>query len=177
MHRNGTFDWNSSHFITRPTDGQGRGASEHGNWIDPRVEDIIECRKERTDQYPWRKEVSSFCKRILVVDDDQGILDSFEVLLGDRYDLMKAENGYEALRILEADPPQLMFLDIKMPGINGIDILKKLREDQNNVGVVVITASNQEGIEEEAKTFGIIDYLKKPFDISEIDRIATQVLS
>jgi len=121
--------------------------------------------------------VSSFCKRILVVDDDQGILDSFEVLLGDRYDLMKAENGYEALRILEADPPQLMFLDIKMPGINGIDILKKLREDQNNVGVVVITASNQEGIEEEAKTFGIIDYLKKPFDISEIDRIATQVLS
>ena len=52
-------------------------------------------------------------KRVLVVDDDQGILDSFEVLLGEQYNLIKAENGYEALRILKDDPPQLMFLDIK----------------------------------------------------------------
>ena len=116
-------------------------------------------------------------RRILVVDDDRGILDSFEVLLGDRFDLIKAENGADALRILEVDPPELMFLDIRMPGINGIDILKKLREDRNHVGVVVITASNEEGIEEEAKSFGLLDYLKKPLDIFEIDRIASRVLS
>jgi DNA-binding NtrC family response regulator len=115
-------------------------------------------------------------KRILVVDDDQGILDSFEVLLGDRYDLVKAENGYEALRILEANPPQLMFLDIKMPGLDGIDILKKLQEDRKNVGVVVITATDQEKTEEEAKSLGVIDYLKKPLDIFEVERIASQVL-
>ncbi len=76
-------------------------------------------------------------KRILVVDDDQGILDSFEVLLGDRYDLIRAENGYEALRILESNPPQLIFLDIKMPGIDGIDILKKLQKDKKNVEVMI----------------------------------------
>jgi DNA-binding NtrC family response regulator len=116
-------------------------------------------------------------KRILVVDDDQGILDSFEVLLGDRYDLVKAENGYEALRILEEDPPQLMFLDIKMPGLNGMDILKKLQDDRKDVGVVVITATSQEGIEEEAKSFGIINYLKKPLDIFEVDRIASQAFA
>jgi len=116
-------------------------------------------------------------KRILVVDDDQGILDSFEVLLGDRYDLVKAENGYEALRILAADPPHLMFLDIKMPGLDGIDILKKLQEDQKKVGVVVITATDQEKTEEEAKSLGVIDFLKKPLDIFEIERIASQVLS
>ena len=116
-------------------------------------------------------------KRILVVDDDQGILDSFEVLLGDRYDLVKAENGYEALKILETNPPELMFLDIKMVGIDGIDILKKLHKEANKVGVVIITASNQEGIEEEAKSFGIIDFLRKPLDVFEIDRIASQVLS
>jgi PleD family two-component response regulator len=56
--------------------------------------------------------MKNLTKRILVVDDDQGILDSFEVLLGDRYNLVKAENGYEALRILETDPPQLIFLDM-----------------------------------------------------------------
>ena len=115
-------------------------------------------------------------KRILVVDDDQGILDSFEVLLGDRYDVVMAENGYEAIQIIDAHPPQLMFLDIKMPGLNGIDILKKLKADQKQVGVVVITASGHEKTEEEAKSLGVIDYLKKPLDICEIDRIASQAL-
>ncbi len=111
-----------------------------------------------------------------MVDDDHGILDSFEVLLGDRYNLVKADNGYEALRILEADPPQLMFLDIKMPGLDGIDVLKKLQRDQKRVGVVVITASNQEETEEEAKSLGVIDYLKKPLDIFEIERITSSLL-
>ena len=121
--------------------------------------------------------MDNFSKRILVVDDDQGILDSFEVLLGDRYDLLKAKNGYEALRILETDPPRLMFLDIKMPGIDGMDILRKLKQDQKDVEVVVITAAVQEKTEEEAKSLGVIDYLKKPLDIFEVERIASQVLS
>jgi DNA-binding NtrC family response regulator len=116
-------------------------------------------------------------KRILVVDDDQGILDSFDVLLGDRYDLVKAENGYEALQILESNPPTLMFLDIRMPGLNGIDLMKKVHKDQKNVRVVVITATNQEKTEEEARSLGVIGYLKKPLDIFEIDRITSQVLS
>jgi two-component system, response regulator, stage 0 sporulation protein F len=124
----------------------------------------------------WRNSMESITKRILVVDDDQGILDSFEVLLGDRYDLIKAENGYEALRILDVDPPQLMFLDIKMPGLNGIDILKKLQGNEKHVEVVVITGSCQEGIEEEAKSLGVIDYLKKPLDIFEVERITSHVL-
>jgi two-component system nitrogen regulation response regulator NtrX len=134
-------------------------------------------REEGREIQFWRKEMENLSKRILVVDDDQGILDSFEVLLGDRYDLVKAENGYEALRILEANPPHLMFLDIKMPGLDGIDILKRLQEDQKKVGVVVITATDQEKTEEEAKSLGVIDFLKKPLDIFEIERIASKVLS
>jgi DNA-binding NtrC family response regulator len=121
--------------------------------------------------------MANFSKRILVVDDDQGILDSFEVLLGDRYDLVKAENGYEALRVLETNPPQLMFLDIKMPGLNGIDVLRRLQENQKKVDVVIITATDQEKTENEAKSLGVIDYLKKPLDIFELNRITSQVLS
>jgi two-component system response regulator (stage 0 sporulation protein F) len=120
--------------------------------------------------------MENLTKRILVVDDDQGILDSFEVLLGDRYDVVIAENGYQAMQIIETHPPQLMFLDIKMPGLNGIDILKKLKEDQKQVDVVVITASGHEKTEEEARSLGIIDYLKKPLDIYEIDRVTSQAL-
>lgn len=116
-------------------------------------------------------------KRVLVVDDDQGILDSFEVLLGDQYDLLKAESGHEALHILETDTPQLMFLDIKMPGISGMDVLKKLKSDRKRVDVVVITASSQDGIEEEARSLGVIDCLKKPLDIFEVERITSQYLN
>ena len=121
--------------------------------------------------------MNNLTKRILVVDDDQGILDSFEVLLGDRYDLIKAENGYEALRVLEDDPPQLIFLDIKMPGLNGIDVLKKIHKDQKDVEVVIITATDQEKTEEEAKSLGVVDYLKKPIDIFDVERITSQVLN
>jgi CheY-like chemotaxis protein len=116
-------------------------------------------------------------KRVLVVDDDQGILDSFEVLLGDQCNLVKAENGREALHILETDTPELMFLDIKMPGISGIDVLKKLQTDRKRVDVVVITASTQEGVEEEARSLGVIDYLKKPFDVFDVERITSQYLN
>ena len=119
--------------------------------------------------------MGSLSKRILVVDDDQGILDSFEVLLADRYDLVKAEDGFKALQILETNPPRLMFLDIKMPGLNGIDVLRKLQRNRKDVRVVVITATNQENTEEEAISMGAMRYLRKPLDIFEIDRIASQV--
>ncbi len=121
--------------------------------------------------------MNNIAKRILVVDDDQGILDSFEVLLGDRYDLVKAENGYEALRLLEHDPPQLIFLDIKMPGLNGMDVLKRIHKDQKDIEVVIITATDQEKTEEDAKALGVIDYLKKPIDIFDVERITSQLLN
>lgn len=116
-------------------------------------------------------------KRILVVDDDQGILDSFEVLLGDRYDLVMADNGYEALRIIETETPRLVFLDIKMPGLNGMDVLKRLQKDQKNVEVVIITATHREETEREAKSLGAIDFLMKPLNIVDVERITSQVLS
>jgi response regulator of citrate/malate metabolism len=64
-----------------------------------------------------------------------------------------------------------------MPGLNGIDVLKRLRDDRKRVDVVIITASDQEKTEKEAEFLGVIDYLKKPLDIFEVDRITSQVLS
>jgi DNA-binding response OmpR family regulator len=64
-----------------------------------------------------------------------------------------------------------------MPGLDGIDVLRRLQKDQKKVGVVIITGTDQEKTEDEARSLGVVDYLKKPLDIFEIDRIATQVLS
>ncbi len=116
-------------------------------------------------------------KRILVVDDDRGILDSFEVLLGDRYDLVMTDNGYEALRMIEDDPPRLIFLDLKMPGLDGMSVLRRVREGQRAVEVVIITATQREETEREAKSLGVVDFLMKPLNIGEVERIASQVLS
>ena len=57
-------------------------------------------------------------KEILVVDDDQGILESFDAMLGDDYPLMTVDNGLEAVEYAKTHKPRLIFLDIKMPGIN-----------------------------------------------------------
>jgi two-component system response regulator (stage 0 sporulation protein F) len=69
-----------------------------------------------------------------------------------------------------------MFLDIKMPGLDGLNILKKLRGNDKHTEVVVITASCQEEIEEEAKALGVIDCLKKPLGIFEVERIPSHIL-
>jgi len=55
--------------------------------------------------------------------------------------------------------------------------LRKLKKDQKNVEVVIITATDQEKTEEEAKSLGVIDYLKKPLDIFEVERITSQILN
>ena len=67
---------------------------------------------------------------IFVVDDDQGILESFDAMLGDDYPLVMVNSGSNALRLLLEKNPRLLFLDIKMPGINGIEVLKWIREQR-----------------------------------------------
>jgi CheY-like chemotaxis protein len=65
---------------------------------------------------------------IFIVDDDQGILDSFEAMLGDEYQLVMVDNGTEALELIIEQNPRLLFLDLKIPGYNGLEVLKRIRE-------------------------------------------------
>ena len=110
-------------------------------------------------------------KKILVVDDDTGILESFDVLLGEEHDMVSAQSGDEALQKLRAAPYQLVFLDIKMPGMSGIEVLRWIRSQPAAPRVVIVTALPNEEYEEEARLLGIDEYVKKPFDVGEIQRI------
>ena len=94
-------------------------------------------------------------KRILVIDDDQGILESFDVLFGDEHEMVNAQNGYQALEKLKDGAYQLIFLDIKMPGMNGIEVLRWIRSQSSTTRVVVVTALPQEEYEEEARRLGV----------------------
>ncbi len=111
-------------------------------------------------------------KKIMIVDDDRGILESFEVLLADEYPLLTASNGEAALNLLEKDLPALIFLDINMPGINGRQLLSRFQNMGLNSKVVVITGSSDEMLKEEVINLGACGFIKKPFDIGEIQDIA-----
>ncbi len=113
---------------------------------------------------------------IAVVDDDQGILDSFDAILGDDYLLFMVNNGTDALELLSKQNPRLLFLDIKIPRPNGLEVLKWIREKGISTIVVIVTAMPQGYYEEIAQQYGVYRYLHKPFDVDEVEEIASTVL-
>jgi len=115
-------------------------------------------------------------REIVVVDDDQGILESFDVMLGDDYHLVTLDDGFEAIEYVKSHKPRLIFLDIKMPGISGIDVLKRLRREKIDAAVVIVTATTQSHYENEAECLGVTAYLRKPFEVDEVETIARRVL-
>lgn len=68
--------------------------------------------------------------KVLLADDDKDILDYLKIEMGEKYDLITAENGTEALALAEAESPDVIVLDIIMPGMNGLDVCMKLRGDE-----------------------------------------------
>lgn len=113
---------------------------------------------------------------IFVVDDDRGILDSFDAMLGDDYPLVMVDNGVQALDLLNEYQPRLLFLDIKMPGMNGLDLLQSIRRNGMSTQVVIVTALPQEQYEELAHQYGVYRYLRKPLDVDEVENITRNAL-
>ena len=113
---------------------------------------------------------------IVVVDDDQGVLDAFDAMLGDEYPLIMVDNGNEALALISQLTPRLLFLDIKMPKPNGMDVLKLVWERGMATKVVIVTALHQEHYENQARKYGVYRYLRKPLDVDEVEAITTSVI-
>jgi DNA-binding NtrC family response regulator len=113
---------------------------------------------------------------ILVVDDDAGVRESFEAVLAKEYELAYATQGGEALRLLSARDFSLVLLDIRMPGMDGIEVLRRIRELNDQTDVVVITAVKSLKTAVEAIKLGACDYITKPFDLHEILALIKRVV-
>jgi DNA-binding NtrC family response regulator len=113
---------------------------------------------------------------ILIVDDDAGVRDSFETVLAKDYDLVFATQGPEALRILSARDVNLVLLDIRMPGMDGIEVLRRIKEVNDQTEVVVVTAVKSLKTAVEAIKLGASDYITKPFDIHDILALIKRVM-
>jgi phosphoserine phosphatase RsbU/P len=107
-------------------------------------------------------------RRALVVDDDPDINRLVRVRLTTRgYQVTAAANGEEALRLLADDPFDLLFLDVSMPGIGGLEVLDTVRERALDLAVIMMTAFGSEQVAIEALRRGADDYLRKPFERNE----------
>jgi len=103
--------------------------------------------------------------RILIVDDEQSIRSSLAKLLEYQgYETLQAEDGFEALSLVEERPPDLVLLDIKMPRMDGLEVLQKIRETHEDLAVVMISAHGTIETAVEATRLGAFDFLEKPWD-------------
>jgi DNA-binding response OmpR family regulator len=114
-------------------------------------------------------------KRILVVDDQPGVRTFIQIDLRLRgFDVLTAGSGEEALRIIHAEKPDIMLLDILMPGMSGFDVLEKLRAF-SVMPVIAFSASPEN--KTPAMRAGASQFMHKPFDPDEMARIVESLLN
>ena len=110
--------------------------------------------------------------KILLVEDEIEVLDAItELLEREGYAVTRAVDGEEALRRVETERPDLVLLDVGLPGLGGLDVLRRLREDHPRVPVVMLTGLNDEAQARRTLQMGAIDYIRKPFDLGHLNRV------
>jgi two-component system nitrogen regulation response regulator NtrX len=106
---------------------------------------------------------------ILIVDDEPSILQSLSGLLADEgFEVTTAANGYEALKIIDAESPDLVLLDIWMPGIDGIETLKEIKKENPTIQVIIITGHGTIETAVNATKLGAYDLIEKPLSIDKV---------
>ncbi|WP_010278512.1 response regulator [Paenibacillus senegalensis] len=108
-------------------------------------------------------------KKLLIVDDQNGIrVLLVEVFNSEGYQTFQASNGKLALEIVTKEAPDLVLLDMKIPGMDGLDILKHIKQIDSSIKVIMMTAYGELDMIKEATDLGALMHFTKPFDIDEL---------
>lgn len=107
-------------------------------------------------------------KRVLVVDDYRSLREGIALLLADQYDVVAVETGEEAVVAAKAIGPDLILLDLKLPGISGEEVLFQIRRRDILSPVLIISAIHDPSVAANLYRMGACDYLTKPFGIREL---------
>ncbi|WJH35758.1 response regulator [Paenibacillus aurantius] len=108
-------------------------------------------------------------KKLLIVDDQNGIrVLLVEVFNSEGYQTFQASNGKLALEIVKRESPDLVLLDMKIPGMDGLDILKHIKQIDPSMKVIMMTAYGELDMIKEATDLGALMHFTKPFDIDEL---------
>ncbi|MCM8784748.1 MAG: sigma-54 dependent transcriptional regulator [Candidatus Omnitrophica bacterium] len=114
--------------------------------------------------------------RILIIDDEEGVRESLKFALKDKYKIILSSNGKEGMFFIEKENPDLIILDILLPDIDGISLLKEIKKNYKDIPVIMLTAVSQIKTAVEAMKIGAVDYITKPFDIEELILIIEKTL-
>jgi len=114
--------------------------------------------------------------KILIVDDEIGVKESLKFSLKDKYEVILASSGGEALDIISKRHPNLVILDIMLPDIGGIDVLKSIRGKEENLPVIMLTAVSQINTAVESIKLGAAEYITKPFDVNDLKLTVEKIL-
>ena len=106
--------------------------------------------------------------KILIVEDNRKLLETIEKELNKHFEVECCEDGEEALYLIKQDIYDLVVLDLMLPNLSGIDILKNIRKNHNDTPVIILTAKESLDEKVEAFTIGANDYLTKPFYMEEL---------
>src|SRR5579862_1636999 len=113
--------------------------------------------------------------RILVIDDEAAIRESLKMTLEyEGYEVLAAPTGQEGLSLAEREAPDLVLLDVKMPGMDGLEVLDRLHAMNEALPVVMISAHGTPSTAVDAIRRGALDFLEKPFESTERLRVTIQ---
>jgi len=108
-------------------------------------------------------------ERVLIVDDEKNIVSSLKEILSDEgYEVAVAEDGLNALEMIQADPPDVVLLDIWLPGMDGIEVLKSVKMYQPEVEVLIMSGHGTIDTAVQATKLGAYDFIEKPFSLDKV---------
>jgi len=113
-------------------------------------------------------------KHVLIVDDDYDICESLQLVLEDRYRVSTANNGVQALKILESDSVDAVVLDLMMPILDGESTLQEMRARGWSVPVIIASAANH--LPARARRSGASAWIQKPFDVADLEEALARAL-
>jgi two-component system response regulator AtoC len=111
-------------------------------------------------------------KRLLIVDDEPELLEILKEHFQGRYEVDTAGSGAAALERFVRQRPDVVFLDVNMPGISGLEVLKLFKQSDASIPVIVVTANAEIPVAEECLKQGAFSYVPKPFNLTYMNHMA-----
>ncbi|MGR3219443.1 MAG: sigma-54-dependent transcriptional regulator [Candidatus Anammoxibacter sp.] len=115
-------------------------------------------------------------RTVLIVDDDPDTVDVLHGFLTDRYNILTANTGAEALKIVDTESPDLMLLDIDLPDISGIDVLERLKKSSSETTTLIVSGTGNIKSAVKAMQLGAYNYIEKPPDYEEVRTVVKKII-
>lgn len=115
---------------------------------------------------------------ILVIDDEQGIRDLLHTFLRrSGYDVIVAENGPKGLELYRRECPDVVVLDLKMPGMDGLTVLQQVRSLNPLQPVIIVTGAGTPEVEQQVRALGVTEYIEKEYSLDLLNDALTRLLA